>query len=59
MPRCVHIDGEDRRVAELRQSFPPSTRLEGADILYQGSGRSRFMVVAEIGSQRSLEMARI
>jgi len=27
MPRCVHIDGEDRRVVEWRQSLPPSTRV--------------------------------
>jgi hypothetical protein len=31
--------------------------LEETDIACPGSGRSRFMVVAEIGRQRSLEMA--
>jgi hypothetical protein len=59
MLQYVHSDDEDRRVGELRQSFPPSPPLGETTLLVEIQVGSRFEVVAEIRKQRSLEMASV
>ena len=59
MLQYVHSGDEGRRVVEWRQSFRPLVPLEETDMLSEAQVGSRFMVVAEIIRQRSLEMASV
>ena len=60
MLQYVHSGDEDRRVGELRQSFPLLQHLSGIrTLLIEAQVGSRLVVVAEIRRQGSIEMASV